>query len=253
MELFQYTFPGVALAAASCYAKPVTKGPKDSYVTPDISPSNVANTAGPSAPKRSVTPETHECGGDDPGLVDQCRSLCANEPKGDGWVQKSVACIINIGKSPWLGGLSEEPPDKLGHRIRPGDCSCNNPVTEVLDEFFMESIKAVGDVLQQYLCPQELGFSGTCNCYYVVAAIQTVKAYKYAYEAKDAAIEFANAFLGGLSASEAAGCRSPPSFDDPVKVFVPLSDAPDEIIPEESMWGTRSLVVFADGRDARLA
>jgi hypothetical protein len=69
----------------------------------------------------------------------------------------------------------------------------------------------------------------------VVAAVKSAKAYKYAYEAQDAAQEWADFFLGGLNLADKAGCPSlikMPSKDDLIKkAFEPLSNAADEAIP----------------------
>jgi hypothetical protein len=69
----------------------------------------------------------------------------------------------------------------------------------------------------------------------VVAAIKSAKAYKYAYEAQDAAQEWADFFLGGLNLADKAGCPSliqMPSKDELIKkAFGPLSNAADEVIP----------------------
>jgi hypothetical protein len=69
----------------------------------------------------------------------------------------------------------------------------------------------------------------------VVAAAKSAKAYKYAYEAQDAAQEWADFFLGGLNLADKAGCPSLikiPSKEDLIKkAFEPLSNAPDEVIP----------------------
>ena len=68
-----------------------------------------------------------------------------------------------------------------------------------------------------------------------MAAARSAKAYKYAYEAQDAAQEWADFFLGGLNLAGQAGCGpliKIPNKDDLIKkAFKPLSNAPDELIP----------------------
>jgi hypothetical protein len=69
----------------------------------------------------------------------------------------------------------------------------------------------------------------------LVAAAKSAKTYKYAYEAQDAAQEWADFFLGGLNLADKAGCGpliKIPSKDDLIKrAFEPLSNAPDEVVP----------------------
>jgi hypothetical protein len=67
-----------------------------------------------------------------------------------------------------------------------------------------------------------------------VAAARSAKAYKYAYEAQDAAQQWADFFLGGMDLAGQAGCPSliKPSKKDLIeKAFGPLSDTPDGSIP----------------------
>jgi hypothetical protein len=66
-----------------------------------------------------------------------------------------------------------------------------------------------------------------------VAAVRSAKAYKYAYEAQDAAQQWADFFLGGMDFAGQAGCGPLiPKKDDLIKkAFGPLSDAADELIP----------------------
>jgi hypothetical protein len=68
-----------------------------------------------------------------------------------------------------------------------------------------------------------------------VAAVRSAKAYKYAYEAQDAAQQWADFFLGGLDFGGQAGCGALikiPTKDDPIKkAFDPFTNAPDELIP----------------------
>ena len=66
----------------------------------------------------------------------------------------------------------------------------------------------------------------------MIAAIRTAKAYKYAYEAQDAAQEWANMIFGGLSLSKKAGCGEPPfSISKLVAKFLDFANVPDATLP----------------------
>jgi hypothetical protein len=66
----------------------------------------------------------------------------------------------------------------------------------------------------------------------MIAAIRTAKAYKYAYEAQDAAQEWANMIFGGISLSQDAGCGAPPfSIAKLVAKFLDFADVPDNTVP----------------------
>jgi hypothetical protein len=66
-----------------------------------------------------------------------------------------------------------------------------------------------------------------------VAAVRSAKAYKYAYEAQDAAQEWADFFLGGFYFTEQAGCDPliPSKTDLINKAFGPLVDSSDGLVP----------------------
>jgi hypothetical protein len=66
----------------------------------------------------------------------------------------------------------------------------------------------------------------------MIAAVKTAKAYKYAYEAQDAAQEWANMIFGGLSTSQAAGCGVPPfSLAKLAAKFLDFANVPDATLP----------------------
>jgi hypothetical protein len=61
-------------------------------------------------------------------------------------------------------------------------------------------------------------------------AIASAKAYHYAYEAEQAASEWADFLSVSFSTSEAAGCGKFPSIDDLLKSFLHLVNAPDKVV-----------------------
>ncbi|KAI4663275.1 uncharacterized protein J4E78_003686 [Alternaria triticimaculans] len=113
-------------------------------------------------------------------------------------------------------------------------------------EFFIAGLIEAGKILEKVLCPalkaldvvMAIGMAalpppGRAITGGMVAAIRLAKAYKYAYEAQDAAQEWADFFLSGANFAGQAGC-SPLvlSRDDLIKkVFTPLVDALDELVP----------------------
>jgi hypothetical protein len=109
-----------------------------------------------------------------PSFIDQCRPLCPSYSDPDAreqdFVQGSVSCFLDPKWYDTRTGLpgGEEGQYRLevtgcftfansrlwiGHRMRIGDCSCNHPVINVLGEFFMDSVKEIGDLLKRIICP----------------------------------------------------------------------------------------------------
>lgn len=77
--------------------------------------------------------------------------------------------------------------------------------------------------------PQSLAKSNPFS----VAAIRSAKAYKYAYEAQDAAELWADFFLSGPDFADQAACGSliPKKVDLIKRAFGPLTDVVDEVVP----------------------
>ncbi|KAF2654930.1 hypothetical protein K491DRAFT_445638 [Lophiostoma macrostomum CBS 122681] len=127
--------------------------------------------------------------------------------------------------------------------MQTGNCSCNDAVVGALGEFFVESVKTIGDMMHDILCPllkaldvvimiTEAAIPGPGQAITggMKFAIASAKAYRYAYKAEEAASEWADFFSVSFSTSEAAGCGKPPGLDDLLKSFLHLVNAPDELI-----------------------
>ncbi|KAI4681353.1 uncharacterized protein J4E84_007589 [Alternaria hordeiaustralica] len=169
-------------------------------------------------------------------VKEQCKNVCIpGDSTAEGQiVVSSQSCIF--GDNPWypLGGL---------HPLLCGEDKTYN------GEFFIEGLIEAGKILEKVLCPalkaldvvMAIGMAalpppGRAITGGMVAAIRSAKAYKYAHEAQDAAQEWADFFLSGADFAGQAGCDSPvPSREELIKkVFTPLVDAPDELVPDDS-------------------
>ncbi|USP75708.1 hypothetical protein yc1106_02982 [Curvularia clavata] len=190
--------------------------------------------------------------GSEPNVREQCKNVCPpGKNNEDGkTVVSSQSCIFN--SAPWLdrttGALVScgEEKSHNGVMIRKGYCSCNLPVLEFADTFFVQAVSEAGKILEKVVCPLlkaldlvvAIGMAaipppGKAITGGMVAAIKSAKAYKYAYKAQDAANFWADFFLSGADFAGQAGCgASIPKKEDLVKrAFGPLTDVVDEVVP----------------------
>lgn len=129
--------------------------------------------------------------------------------------------------------------------MKTGFCGCDDAIILFAGDFFVKAVTEAGKILEKVICPAlqaldiviELGSiaipgPGKAIQGGMIAAIRTAKAYKYAYEAQDAAQEWANMIFGGLSLSKDAGCGEIPfSIAKLVSKFLDFANVPDKTLP----------------------
>ncbi|KAF1962042.1 hypothetical protein CC80DRAFT_589491 [Byssothecium circinans] len=184
--------------------------------------------------------------GTEPNMKEQCKKVCFPSPD----PKKTSASTCLFGDAKWLDGSSGKP---LGEQnknipkqaIKGGHCSCNDPIILFTGDFFIKAVTEAGKVIEKVVCPAlqaldiviEVGMiaippPGKAIQGGMIAAIRTAKAYKYAYNAQDAAQEWANMIFGGLSLSKEAGCGEPPfSISKLVSKFLDFANVPDATLP----------------------
>ncbi|KAH5090123.1 hypothetical protein HBI38_042970 [Parastagonospora nodorum] len=225
----------------------------------------------------------------EPNVKDQCREACfpggitSDVPAGK-FVTSSQTCWYNGPESDLRSGkpltedqkkesprpCKEHPTDQIMHQltmtlvptIKTGYCICDDPIVNILGDFFLESAIETGKVLQKVMCPAllaldlvvELGSAAIPGVGKAITlgmsmppkklhsplltmvgtGIKTAKMFKHAYDAQDAAMEWASMFVEqGFGLASAAGCKTPFSFSKPdlAKRFLDFADAPDELVP----------------------
>jgi hypothetical protein len=52
---------------------------------------------------------------------------------------------------------------QLGKRVRFGHCLCDDPAITIIGDFFIYSVKKVGEILSDWVCPGLLAFDIVLN------------------------------------------------------------------------------------------
>ncbi|PSN59831.1 hypothetical protein BS50DRAFT_594260 [Corynespora cassiicola Philippines] len=162
----------------------------------------------------------------EPNMKEQCKNVCV---PGEDEEISSQSCVFS--NSFWADAVT-------GKSLLCGS-----------DKDFEDGLTEAGKLLEKVMCPAlkalDLGhyrWNGyTMPSFYmalrflilIVAAIRSAKAYRYAFEAQDAAQQWADFFLGGVDFAGQAGCGQmiPTKEDLIAKAFGAFTSAPDELVP----------------------
>ncbi|KAF2463814.1 uncharacterized protein BDR25DRAFT_362485 [Lindgomyces ingoldianus] len=200
----------------------------------------------------------------EPNVKEQCKEACfpggitSDVPPGE-IVQSSQTCWLNGPESDYRTGapLTEqqknENPRKGEHypdkcilpwlmvvsvkTITTGYCICDDPIIKFLGDFFIRSIIEMGKILEKLIdrvCCNTWSWQGYYRWNETGTGVKTAKMFRYAYDAQDAAMEWASLFVDqGFGLASAAGCKTPFSFSkaDLAKRFLDFAGAPDELVP----------------------
>ncbi|KAI8937308.1 hypothetical protein NX059_006515 [Plenodomus lindquistii] len=210
----------------------------------------------------------------EPNIKEQCKEACF-----PGGVESDVPAgqIVLSSQTCWLSGpevgfpsgqpLTDEEKKKtdgsgkyqsspcIGISLRneavksltTGYCVCDDPIVNILGDFFIKSVVEMGKILQKVMCPTlmaldlvvEIGSAaipgvGKAITVGMRTGVKTAKMFKHAYNAEEAAAEWASMFVDqGFGLASEAGCKAVFKFSkaDLAKRFLDFADAPDELVP----------------------